>query len=237
MPHPVAGRNTQAFGAARKKLKNGADLNPGRDAIGGEWCGMRGDRGHYSVLADKQHIECQRRVLHPHGDMAFDIEIEQHAAIRRHGLAPHQAGGALIGGARHFDLEQALAARSLDGQRLQRQFRLLRMQRQSERQGSAYQGKRQDPAQRSPAPENPLAASLHCASLHFFPAYCHTRTITPGSFARHSTGPGLAYDLEQADSHPAYFILLEFFGAELGFIRDFRYARYAMTDARWEMFD
>ena len=46
----------------------------------------------------------------------------------------------------------------------------------------------------------------------------------------------LAYDLEQGDSKPAYFILLEFFGAELGFIRDFRYARYAMVDARWELF-
>lgn len=47
----------------------------------------------------------------------------------------------------------------------------------------------------------------------------------------------LAYDLEQTDSKPAYFILLEFFGAELGFIRDFRYARYAMADARWQVFN
>ncbi len=46
----------------------------------------------------------------------------------------------------------------------------------------------------------------------------------------------LAYDLEQADSQSAYFIMFEFFGAELGSIRYFRCARYAMTDARWEVF-
>ncbi|MDA0230490.1 MAG: sigma-70 family RNA polymerase sigma factor [Proteobacteria bacterium] len=49
-------------------------------------------------------------------------------------------------------------------------------------------------------------------------------------------GAILAFDLEHAGSKPAYFILLEFRGRELGFIRDFRYARYAMTDAQWEVF-
>ena len=47
-------------------------------------------------------------------------------------------------------------------------------------------------------------------------------------------GAILAFDLDDAESRPAYFILLEFDGGELRFIRDFRYARYAMADARWE---
>ena len=46
-------------------------------------------------------------------------------------------------------------------------------------------------------------------------------------------GAILAFDLEQANDGPAYFILLEFTGQELRFIRDFRYARYAMADAQW----
>ena len=44
----------------------------------------------------------------------------------------------------------------------------------------------------------------------------------------------LVFDQEDAESGPAYFILLRFAGGELRFIRDFRYARYAMTDAQWE---
>ena len=47
-------------------------------------------------------------------------------------------------------------------------------------------------------------------------------------------GAILAFDVDTVESQPAYFILLEFFGAELRFIRDFRYARYAMTDAAWQ---
>lgn len=47
-------------------------------------------------------------------------------------------------------------------------------------------------------------------------------------------GAILAFDVEEETGQPAYFILLEFFGAELRYIRDFRYARYAMTDAAWK---
>jgi len=47
-------------------------------------------------------------------------------------------------------------------------------------------------------------------------------------------GAILAFDLELAQDHPAYFILLRFDGSKLGFIRDFRYARYAMAAAHWE---
>ncbi len=44
----------------------------------------------------------------------------------------------------------------------------------------------------------------------------------------------LAFDPVDSASGPAYFILLEFTAGELQFIRDFRYARYAMADAQWE---
>jgi len=45
----------------------------------------------------------------------------------------------------------------------------------------------------------------------------------------------LVFDLTQPEERPAYFILLDYAGEELGFIRDFRYARYAMADAEWEL--
>ena len=47
-------------------------------------------------------------------------------------------------------------------------------------------------------------------------------------------GAILAFDLDATESGPAYSILLNFDGAELRFIRDFLYARYAMADARRE---
>lgn len=46
----------------------------------------------------------------------------------------------------------------------------------------------------------------------------------------------LAFDRNDPSGPPGYFILLEFDGADLSAIRDFRYARYAMDDARWERF-
>lgn len=49
--------------------------------------------------------------------------------------------------------------------------------------------------------------------------------------------PGLLV-LDKADqaAPPAYFILLKHLGEKVGFIRDFRYARYAITDAQWQRF-
>ena len=47
-------------------------------------------------------------------------------------------------------------------------------------------------------------------------------------------GAILAFDLDATENGPAYFILLNFAGAELRFIRNFLYARYAMADACWE---
>lgn len=44
----------------------------------------------------------------------------------------------------------------------------------------------------------------------------------------------LSFDPEDVVAGPAYFILLRFENRGLGFIRDFRYARYAMADALWE---
>lgn len=46
----------------------------------------------------------------------------------------------------------------------------------------------------------------------------------------------LAFDCEDPAGPPIYFVLLEFTGGEVRSIRDFRYARYAIADARWERF-
>ena len=44
----------------------------------------------------------------------------------------------------------------------------------------------------------------------------------------------LAFDPENTEKGPIYFVLVRFEDSELHFIRDFRYARYAMDDAQWE---
>jgi RNA polymerase sigma-70 factor (ECF subfamily) len=46
----------------------------------------------------------------------------------------------------------------------------------------------------------------------------------------------LAFDRDDPSASPGYFVLLEFDGDNVASIRDFRYARYAMADARWERF-
>lgn len=43
----------------------------------------------------------------------------------------------------------------------------------------------------------------------------------------------LAWDRDDLNASPAYFILLELKGSEIRNIRDFRYARYSMADADW----
>ena len=63
-------------------------------------------------------------------------------------------------------------------------------------------------------------------------ARVHDWLMMPGRVEGHPAM--LAFDHEDAGSGPAYFILLRFAGSELRFIRDFRYARYAITDAEWE---
>ena len=45
-------------------------------------------------------------------------------------------------------------------------------------------------------------------------------------------GAILAFDLDATESGPAYFILLNFAGAVLRFIRDFLYTRYAIYPLR-----
>ena len=167
MPHPVARRNTQALGAAGEKFEDGADGHAGRDARGRKRRGMGGDRGHPAVAGDKQHVERQRRVPHPHGDLALGFEIEQHAAIGVHLAPPHKADRALLFVARHLDAEQPLARYRLDGQFLERQFllgaeRRRRPRRQPRR--SADEDKRQRPSEPRPAPAKPYAPGLHTAS-------------------------------------------------------------------------
>ncbi len=46
----------------------------------------------------------------------------------------------------------------------------------------------------------------------------------------------LAFDPDDPAGPPQYFILLEFRGDQVLSIRDFRYARYVMADARWQRF-
>ena len=46
----------------------------------------------------------------------------------------------------------------------------------------------------------------------------------------------LAFDRSDPSAPPLYFVLLRFDGDNVTAIRDFRYARYAMADARWERF-
>ncbi len=46
----------------------------------------------------------------------------------------------------------------------------------------------------------------------------------------------LAFDRDDPAGPPVYFILLKFDGDRVVAIRDFRYARYVMTDARWGRF-
>lgn len=46
----------------------------------------------------------------------------------------------------------------------------------------------------------------------------------------------LAFDRADPSAPPLYFVLLQFDGEYVAGIRDFRYARYAMADARWERF-
>lgn len=47
----------------------------------------------------------------------------------------------------------------------------------------------------------------------------------------------LAFDRADPSAPPLYFVLLRFDGEHVAGIRDFRYARYAMTDAQWQRFE
>lgn len=47
----------------------------------------------------------------------------------------------------------------------------------------------------------------------------------------------LAFDRADPSAPPLYFVLVQFSGDYVTGIRDFRYARYAMTDARWQRFE
>jgi len=44
----------------------------------------------------KQHVERQKRVLHPHADRARPSIIEQHAGVNRQGPSMHKAPGVRI---------------------------------------------------------------------------------------------------------------------------------------------
>jgi RNA polymerase sigma-70 factor (ECF subfamily) len=47
----------------------------------------------------------------------------------------------------------------------------------------------------------------------------------------------LAFDPDDPSGPPKYFVLIDFDGANIASIRDFRYARYVMADAQWERFE
>lgn len=55
------------------------------------WNRVLVDVGDAAVTANEKHVERNKRVPHPHGDITRFTEIEQHAVFRWHALAEHQA--------------------------------------------------------------------------------------------------------------------------------------------------
>src|SRR3546814_17119829 len=69
-----------------------------------------------AVGLDEQHVERDERVAHPERGHLLLAEIEQHAGIRRHALAEHQATGAAFVAARQFYRDMLRALRRPDPQ-------------------------------------------------------------------------------------------------------------------------
>ena len=73
--------------------------------------------GHSAVAGDKDHIERQIGVFHPHIHGLLGLEIEQHAPVGGHKAAIHQPFGPLFIRAHHLNREVVLPAggRDLEG--------------------------------------------------------------------------------------------------------------------------
>ena len=105
MPHNITRLQSQFGREATDNFQDTAHISTGRDTrIGERHCVLRNARD-LPVIGNKQHVERDVGIPHPHDDALRWLESKKHAMGRRHLPAIHQAGAACLRRARNFDLE------------------------------------------------------------------------------------------------------------------------------------
>ena len=88
--HLVAGPQADLGGDAAVEFEHRRARTARGDRRLRQRLGAIDDPRHRAVAGDEDHVERDVGVLHPEGDRAVALELEQHAAIHRHEAAIHQ---------------------------------------------------------------------------------------------------------------------------------------------------
>ena len=114
MLDPIADLDAKPRRRAAIQFEDVTDRLFRRDDIARQGLCIASDGSDRSVLADEQHVERDKRVLHPHGDHAGLVEDEQHAVIGGHLLTEHQARATCLVGIGDLDRDRHRAFRRHD---------------------------------------------------------------------------------------------------------------------------
>ncbi len=99
----VANPNDQSRGGSPSQFKHALDRPPRGDHPQGMGFGFSFDAMNDTVRPDKNHIEGDIGVFHPHLNVAHFAEIKQHTPVFRQMAAKHQASGARLRCIRKLD--------------------------------------------------------------------------------------------------------------------------------------
>jgi hypothetical protein len=110
----VAGLERDTGRYARVDFQNAIAGPAGWDQAFGKRFGVSSDARDCAGFGDEDHIEGNIGILHPERDRLLALEVEQHAAIRRHEPPIHQAFFTFGVVARHFDRKNVNAGRGGD---------------------------------------------------------------------------------------------------------------------------
>src|SRR5579863_1843690 len=132
----IADFKVDARGDAAVDLEDRVNRPPGRDLPLRQRLRVGGDIHHHALARNEDHVQRDVGVLHPEGDWPLFLEVEQHAAIRGHVTAEHQAALAarfvvddldgeamLAAGGDDFELVEALRRRADDRRKKKREAR------------------------------------------------------------------------------------------------------------------
>ena len=115
--HAIARFDTVSGGCTAVQLQYVADRLTGGDGRQRKRRRMAGDPGDGAILPDEDHVERDKRVLHPHGHIARLSEVEEHAVVFVHAVAVHQPGCPAFRRVGNFHRDAMRAAAGEQGRR------------------------------------------------------------------------------------------------------------------------
>lgn len=105
MKHPIVDPDAEPLDRAGIELEHGFHRLRGLQWLKRHRPCVAGDRDDSAVCGNKQHVEGEERVLHPHAGNDFGFEDKQHPDLRIQPAASLQSLPALVAGFSQFNLK------------------------------------------------------------------------------------------------------------------------------------